>query len=91
MQPNCYKVCFLRAGDENLVHRIFHHHDMSDCGSPLMVNLSSDLEGTPPPDRKLLALHAMCARVAHMSGAAKFLYKLELDAEDMAVLASNGS
>ncbi|KIK70280.1 hypothetical protein GYMLUDRAFT_236686 [Collybiopsis luxurians FD-317 M1] len=38
------------------------------------------------PDPGLLALHAVCARVAHMSGAAEYFYELERDAEDTMVL-----
>ena len=47
--------------------------------------------GVPPPDPKLLALHATCARVAHMSGAAEFFDKLERDVEETEVLAFDGS
>ncbi|KAK7047211.1 hypothetical protein VNI00_006877 [Paramarasmius palmivorus] len=43
------------------------------------------------PDPKLLALHATCARVAHMSGAAELLQQWDLDLEDKGVLASDGS
>lgn len=38
------------------------------------------------PDPGLLALHAVCARVAHMSGAAEYFYELERDAEDTMVV-----
>ncbi|KAF9062785.1 hypothetical protein BDP27DRAFT_1300150 [Rhodocollybia butyracea] len=38
------------------------------------------------PDPRLLALHAVCARVAHMSGAAEYFYELERDAEDTTVI-----
>lgn len=34
------------------------------------------------PDPSLLALHAVCARVAHMSGTAEYFYKLERETED---------
>jgi len=50
------------------------------------VEFRSDLEGAPPPDSQLLALHAACARVAHMSGAAEFFNELERDAEETEVL-----
>jgi hypothetical protein len=43
------------------------------------------------PDPDLIALHAACARVAHMSGAAEYFDMLERDAEETTVLASNGS
>jgi len=64
---------------------------MSAPGAPIVVDLSPNCEGVPPPSRELLALHAVCARVAHMSGAAEFLDKLELDAEETEVLAFDGS
>ncbi|KAK7045365.1 hypothetical protein VNI00_007614 [Paramarasmius palmivorus] len=43
------------------------------------------------PNPKSLALHAACARVAHMSGAAQVMDKWNLDLEDKSVLASDGS
>jgi hypothetical protein len=43
------------------------------------------------PDPDLIALHAACARVAHMSGAAEYFDMLERDAEETAVLARDGS
>jgi hypothetical protein len=43
------------------------------------------------PDRDLIALHAACARVAYLSGAAEYFDMLERDAEETAVLASDGS
>jgi len=43
------------------------------------------------PDPDLIALHAACARVAHMSGAAEYIASLERDEEEMTVLASDGS
>lgn len=41
------------------------------------------------PDPGLLALHAVCARVAHMSGAAEYFHKLEWDSEDTTVLSED--
>lgn len=38
------------------------------------------------PDSGLLALHAVCARVAHMSGAAEYFDELEWDREETMVL-----
>jgi hypothetical protein len=43
----------------------------------------------PSPD--LIALHAACARVARMSGAAEYLDRFERDVEETTVLASDGS
>ena len=43
------------------------------------------------PDRRILALHATCARVAHLSGAAEFLDQLAFDIEETQVLLEDGS
>jgi hypothetical protein len=43
------------------------------------------------PSQDLIALHAACARVAHMSGAAEYLDRFERDVEETTVLASDGS
>ena len=43
------------------------------------------------PDPRLLGLHAACARVAHLSGAAEAFDELQRDAEDTKVLAFDGS
>ncbi|KAK7050009.1 hypothetical protein VNI00_005440 [Paramarasmius palmivorus] len=43
------------------------------------------------PDPKLLTLHATCAKVAHLSGAAEVLDEWERDLEEKKVLAADGS
>ncbi|EEB89238.1 hypothetical protein MPER_12689 [Moniliophthora perniciosa FA553] len=43
------------------------------------------------PDPRLLAIHATCARVAHMSGAAEYMDLREQDLDDSTVLAADGS
>ncbi|KAJ7044743.1 hypothetical protein C8F04DRAFT_942092 [Mycena alexandri] len=45
----------------------------------------------PLPEPRLLALHAVCVRVAHMSGAAQALDDLDRDVEDTLVLARDGA
>jgi len=57
----------------------------------MVVEFDSGHPDAPPPDPHLLALHATCARVAHMSGAAEFLDQLQWDAEETKVLAFDGS
>jgi len=56
-------------------------------GNRLCVTFSSNHENARVPDPKLLALHAACARVAHMSGAAEAFDEFERDIEDTRVLA----
>lgn len=57
----------------------------------MVVEFTSQFQEAPPPDPRLLALHAICARVAHMSGAVNFFDQLEWDVDEMNVLASDGS
>ncbi|KAJ6473664.1 hypothetical protein C8R45DRAFT_907498 [Mycena sanguinolenta] len=45
----------------------------------------------PLPEPRLLALHAVCVRVAHMSGAAQALDDFDRDVEDTLVLARDGA
>ena len=45
----------------------------------------------PLPDPCLLGLHAVCAKVAQMSGAARLLDELEEELEGLNVLAGDGS
>ena len=51
-------------------------------GNRLSVTFSSNNPDARLPNPKLLALHAACARVAHMSGAAEAFDELECDVED---------
>ncbi|KAJ7164800.1 hypothetical protein C8R43DRAFT_988552 [Mycena crocata] len=45
----------------------------------------------PLPDPQLLALHAVCARVAHMSGAGEVLDEFDREVEEMRVFARDGA
>ena len=88
-QPNCYNVCVSDPGYE--VHLYIHKHLQTD-GGRLSVTFTSPNEALlRVPDPQLLALHAACARVAHMSGAAEVFDELERDIEDTRVLAFDGS
>ncbi|KAF8199018.1 hypothetical protein BJ912DRAFT_845340 [Pholiota molesta] len=44
----------------------------------------------PLPDPRYLALHAACARVAHLSGAGGYMERVLREIEEMGVLASDG-
>lgn len=61
----------------------------SDGGHP-SVTFSEPDEDLQPPDPQLLALHAACARAAHMSGAVETLYLSESNVEDAEVMSSDG-
>jgi hypothetical protein len=51
---------------------------------------SSDPAKLPIPSPELIALHATCAKVAHLSGAGAYIDKLDGDADDLDVLAGDG-
>ncbi|KAF8445072.1 hypothetical protein L210DRAFT_3476143 [Boletus edulis BED1] len=90
-QPGRYKICLFYKFDEGYIRRIFKRPKPHVDGAPMVVEFTSQFEHAPPPDPRLLALHATCARAAHMSGAAEFFNRLERDAEEMNVLAFDGS
>ena len=52
---------------------------------------SSDPTGLPVPSSELLALHAACAKVAHLSGAGEQIDKFDRDLDDLGILALDGS
>ncbi|KAF9014396.1 hypothetical protein BDZ89DRAFT_1142342 [Hymenopellis radicata] len=47
-------------------------------------------EHLPVPSADLLKLHAVCCKVAHLSGAGQYIEKIWRDAEDLGVLAEDG-
>ena len=63
----------------------------SDDFGRLFVTFSPNDNGLALPDPRLLALHAACARVTHMSGVAEAFNEVECDVEDTRVLAYDGS
>ena len=91
MQEHRYKVCTPDKGRNKLIHHLIVRHDREVYGDPIFVEFNSKHENVPPPDPLLLALHATCACVAHMSGAAEFFDQVEREVEETRVLASDGS
>jgi hypothetical protein len=81
----------LRKAHEEFIRRNFVGPKPHIDGAPMVVKFTSKYEEAPLPEPRLLALHATCARVAHMSGAAEFLDQLRWDAEETRVLAFDGS
>ena len=47
--------------------------------------------GLPLPDPRYLALHAACAKIAHLSGAGAYIDAFDRDMETTQVLAKDGS
>ena len=58
---------------------------------PDLVKFSSKVANARLPSPILLGLHAACARVLHMSGAAEVIDELDRDVEETRVLAFDGS
>jgi hypothetical protein len=69
---------------------LYNHLDSDDLDRRF-VTFHRTHDSQEYPDFLLLGLHAVCARVAHMSGAAEAFYDMECDLEDTKVLASDGS
>ena len=55
------------------------------------VTLSTTNPELPLPDPALLALHATCCKVAHFSGAAEHIDRNYRDADEIGVLAEDGT
>ncbi|KAF9645780.1 hypothetical protein BDM02DRAFT_3119694 [Thelephora ganbajun] len=90
-EPNRYEICFFNVKIGQSIRAISNRTETSGPGASMVVDFSSNRDNAPPPDPQLLALHATCARVAHMSGAAEFLDEIERKAEETNVLAFDGS
>jgi hypothetical protein len=75
-QPNTYDVVFAHPGRalgfeglKNCITAIDHTQEQAQKGRLKHAGTLS----LPLPDPRLLALHAVCVRVSHMSGAVDFL------------------
>ncbi|KAI0749190.1 hypothetical protein C8Q80DRAFT_1119548 [Daedaleopsis nitida] len=79
--PYTYKICH-PEGREARLGAI----DI-DVDRPVVFrNLIFNGEIIPAPDHRIIALHAACAKIAHMSGAVEHLRELYRDTESIAVM-----
>ncbi|KIO15597.1 hypothetical protein M407DRAFT_237050 [Tulasnella calospora MUT 4182] len=78
--PNTYNMCSNDEGNFELVN------------PPVLrqVTLSSTSDLIPLPNSHYLRIHAACAKVAHLSGAAEYLETILDEWEERPVLASDG-
>ncbi|KIJ27250.1 hypothetical protein M422DRAFT_37885 [Sphaerobolus stellatus SS14] len=60
-------------------------------GLPQRVTFTTDKENLPVPNPTFLALHASCAKVGHLSGAAEYIDKVFGDMEEIRVLSADGA
>ncbi|KAL5638589.1 hypothetical protein ACGC1H_005304 [Rhizoctonia solani] len=58
---------------------------------PKTVTFTTATPALPLPDRHYLALHAACARVAHLSGATEAIGSISNEVEHRGVLSEDGS
>jgi hypothetical protein len=58
---------------------------------PDQVEFTSHHPALPLPNPTYLALHAACAKVAHLSGAGEYIEKTMRDLEEISVLSEDGS
>ena len=92
MQANAYNVCAMpesvifkmRIAPQKQVTFSVPNDVIRECKAK-----EKQIPALPDPD--LIALHAACARVSYLSGAGEYFDMLERDAEEMTVLASDGS
>lgn len=56
-----------------------------------MTFTTIDNEKLPLPSREYLAIHAACAKILHLSGAAEYFDTVMRDMEEVVVLAEDGS
>jgi len=77
-QPNRYNICVHHPGYERHLRA---YNRLRDDGGRLSVTFSSNHADARLPNPKLLALHAACARVVHMSGADEAFYELDHNAK----------
>ncbi|KAG8964631.1 hypothetical protein FRC05_003744 [Tulasnella sp. 425] len=78
--PNTYKIC---SNDPR-------NFDLVLPPIPPQVTLQSTNPSIPLPNSHFLRIHAACARIAHLSGAAEYWETILEEWEERAVLASDG-
>ncbi|KAG2008082.1 hypothetical protein CC2G_013552 [Coprinopsis cinerea AmutBmut pab1-1] len=83
---------------ESLVFWLPNTYDIQSLYPPELLGLpktvrfeSSDPERLPLPNPRCLEIHAACAKVAHLSGAAEYLENVLRDYEETRVLAEDGT
>ncbi|CUA73707.1 hypothetical protein RSOLAG22IIIB_01222 [Rhizoctonia solani] len=84
------KIWFEATGVENQ-YRIGRRHQYYLNHLPQIVTLKTSSLDLPLPDPRYLALHAACARVIHLSGAAKHIERVLRDEKKMKVLSGDRS
>ncbi|KAI3621390.1 hypothetical protein WG66_000044 [Moniliophthora roreri] len=84
--PNEYDICVAKEAWWNGYPK--HSRRVLFVSRPFEIG--SETRIVPLPDPQILAIHATCARVAHMSGAAKYMDEYDRELDDSTVLAADG-
>jgi len=82
-KPNRYRVCVARPSHEVYLRKCGYLE--SDDRGRLFVTFSRTHDSQEFPDPHLVGLHAVCARVAHMSGATEAFEEEESEVEDTSI------
>jgi len=82
-QPNRCNICVSDERHATFLRRVIGHRRD--------ITFSSNHPNARLPTPKLLALHAACTRIVHMSGVVEAIGELERDVEVTRVLAFDGS
>ena len=76
---------------QNVINQYTVHATIpSILAIPAIVTFNAQA-GLPLPDPRYLALHAACARVAHLSGAGEYIDAFDRDIDTTPILAKDGS
>ncbi|KAI0686249.1 hypothetical protein C8Q76DRAFT_636353, partial [Earliella scabrosa] len=85
------QMCFEAVPDRPHTYRVVAHPPFNPSNRyPREVTFTSNY-GLPLPSPKYLLIHAACGRIAHLSGAAEYVDRIQYEREDKPVLESDGS
>ncbi|ESK81357.1 hypothetical protein Moror_16697 [Moniliophthora roreri MCA 2997] len=85
--PNEYDICVAMEDWWNKYPK--HPRRVLFVSRP--ITIGNETRTPPLPDPQILAIHATCARVAQMSGAAKYMDEYDQELDNSTVLAADGS
>jgi len=85
------KLCFEAMPDKPHQYKILYFTSRRPALMRDFITLSTEKPELPLPDPVLLALHATCCKVAHLSGASEHIDQNYRDADEINVLAEDGT
>ncbi|KAK2462469.1 hypothetical protein APHAL10511_005439 [Amanita phalloides] len=82
---------WLEPTDVENVYNLGARYPQDIIGYQQVITFSTDNPKLPVPSREYLALHAACAKVAHLSAAAEYMDSVIREMEETLVLSSDGA